>query len=464
MDRDYAEHKVVELIEKIGRVVHRGNLSSGNPLEMELSLRPEHLITAVLYERFNNTWILRLELPLGKLPLRIGDRGDALDYFRLIPFATVHFVDVVEPESNDLDLEHTNVTLMHSVALRSLNANLLEEIADSLAHHATGLTDYLSELDANHQAMAEAFEALAADCESDSSQLAPNANVIEATSDIESALKELRALIGLESVKTFVDSLVAQQRMASRRLAQGLPAVVPSPHLVFTGNPGTGKTTVARLIGRIYKHFGLLKKGHVVEATRSDLCGVYVGQTGPKTRELCESAKDGVLFIDEAYTLGGGTRNDYGPEAIAELLTYMEANRGRIAIVVAGYTAEMAEFIGSNPGLKSRFDLTVEFPDFNTGELVEIFETLAKSNGYRVEGDAREALIGMIDGLPRGHGFGNAREIRRMFGAAVNLHAQAAEADAELAIDLITVDHLPEVRGKNKVSRPVAAAGWNGYV
>ena len=464
MDRDYAEHKVVEMIEKIGRVIHKGTLSSSNPLEMELESRPEHTITAVLYERFNNTWVLRLELPLGRVPLRVGDRGEALDYFRLIPFATVHFVDIVDPESNDIDFEHTNVTLMHSVALRSLNATHLEEIADSIVHHAAGLTDYLSELDANHQAFADAFEAIATECNAEASSLAPNANVIKADSEIETALNELRALIGLENVKSFVDSLVAQPRMAARRLTHGLPAVVPSPHLVFTGNPGTGKTTVARLIGRIYKHFGLLKKGHVVEATRSDLCGVYVGQTGPKTRELCESAKDGVLFIDEAYTLGGGTRNDYGPEAIAELLTYMEANRGRIAIVVAGYTAEMAEFIASNPGLKSRFDLTVEFPDFSTSELVTIFETLAESNGYRVEQAARSALVEVINALPRGHGFGNAREIRRMFGAAVNLHAQAAEADPELAIDLITVDHLPAVRGKSKVTRPVAAVGWNGYV
>ncbi len=464
MDRDYAENKVIDMIEKIGVIHHRGSLSSGNPLEMSIHSRPGYTVSVILYERFNHSWVLRLELPMGEVPLNGNARTEALNYFRLIPYAQIHITEIVDAETHDVEPERALITLTHSVGLRGLSPNHLEEIADSMLYHCNGLSDFLAELDAEFEARVDEIVSMIAESGLEGSPIEVRANVHEAKSDIESALTELEKLIGINSVKDFIKSLVAQQRVAARRIEQGLPAVLPSPHLVFTGNPGTGKTTVARLIGRIYKHFGLLKKGHVVEANRSDLCAMYVGQTGPKTRALCEAAKDGVLFIDEAYTLGGNARNDYGPEAIAELLTYMEANRGRIAIVVAGYTAEMAEFIASNPGLKSRFDLTVEFPDFSDGELAQIFENFAIANGYRLDDSARASLAGTIAAMPRGHGFGNAREIRRMFGATVNLHAQAAEEDSTIELDVISAEHLPQVGAASSRKREVVATGWNGYI
>lgn len=464
MDRHQAERKAYEYIGSLGTIVDEGMLSSSYPTQLVVDEHPEHTVGFVLYQRFNGSWILRIELPLGKLPLAAIDRNEALDYFRLVPYATITMTDISSTRLGTNDPHHTQITLHHSIGLRSTSKSHLEEVVGTLLYHADAFPEFLADLGYREE------EA------SDGSALAPNsasgavemvysvkAKLRKADGDLETALRELEDLIGLASVKGFVAALVAQQRLAARRAAKGLPQVMPSPHLIFTGNPGTGKTTVARLIGRIYKHFGMLKSGHVIEATRSDLCGLYVGQTGPKTRALCETAAGGVLFIDEAYTLNGGGANDYGSEAIAELITYMEMNRGNIAIVVAGYTDEMEKFIDMNPGLKSRFDLTVEFPDFSNAELVTIFEGIAKSNGYRLDDSARNALTHTINSLPRGANFGNARDIRKLFNEVVVAHAQHAESDSLVELDLFTADHFAGF-----VEPALASVGgdqnWPGYL
>ena len=194
--------------------------------------------------------------------------------------------------------------------------------------------------------------------------------------------QELDDLIGLNSVKKEVRSLANFVKLQKQREAQGLKTAKVSYHLVFYGSPGTGKTTVARIVGRIYKDLGVLKKGHTVETDRAGLCGEYVGKTGPKTDTVISKALDGVLFIDEAYSLvpEGGAGNDYGQEAISTILKRMEDYRDRLVVIVAGYKDEMQRFIDSNPGLQSRFNRYIDFPDYSGTELVEIFKMYMKKN------------------------------------------------------------------------------------
>ncbi len=247
---------------------------------------------------------------------------------------------------------------------------------------------------------------------------------------IEQSISKLEKLVGLSPVKTLVRQLVAQQEINTKRIEVGLKPVLLSPHLVFTGNPGTGKTTVAKLIGEIYQCIGLLEKGHVVETDRSGLVGGYVGHTALKTKAICVKALGGVLFIDEAYSLAVDHR-DYGYEAIEALLTFMEENRGKFAVVVAGYPDRMEKFLASNPGLRSRFDLTIPFGDYCDEEMLEIFERLLAQNDFDITDTALEEVKRAITAFPRTETFANAREVRRLFNAIV----------AEQALQLA---HIPQ--------------------
>ena len=240
----------------------------------------------------------------------------------------------------------------------------------------------------------------------------------------DSVLARLEALIGLAPVKQLIAGLAHLHDFDRQRVRRGLPAVAPSPHLVFTGNPGTGKTTVARLVGELYKAVGVLPTGHVVEATRADLVAAYLGQTALKTRALCEQALGGVLFIDEAYTLTRGHFDEYGEEAIAELLTFMENHRGQFAVIVAGYPDEMQQFLASNPGLRSRFDAVVAFPDYGDDELLRIFDVLVAENRFTLTPAARAAVAAAIAALPRDRSFANARSVRNLFNNVVANHAR----------------------------------------
>ncbi|SNX88348.1 parallel beta helix pectate lyase-like protein [Streptomyces sp. TLI_55] len=265
---------------------------------------------------------------------------------------------------------------------------------------------------------------------------------------LEDLLAELDVLVGLERVKNDVSSLVKLMRMVRRREEAGLAAPPLSRHLVFAGNPGTGKTTVARLYGRILAAVGLLDRGHLVEADRSSLVGEYVGHTGPKTQRVFEEAMGGVLFIDEAYSLTPAAgSNDFGHEAIATLVKLMEDHRDSVVVIVAGYPDEMEHFIDSNPGLASRFSRTLLFEDYDTPELVSIVEHHAERHQYRLTEPAREALGAYFEATPRGERFGNGRTARQTFQAMTERQAyRVAEMAAPDETDLITLrpQDLPE--------------------
>ncbi|MFB4296142.1 AAA family ATPase [Actinomadura sp. NTSP31] len=245
-------------------------------------------------------------------------------------------------------------------------------------------------------------------------------------------LHELRDLTGLETVKHEIALLVAGTHAARLRSESGLRITPPTRHMVFTGNPGTGKTMVARLLGRIYKKLGVLSSGHLVEASRAHLVGEYIGQTAPRTRRLVERAIGGVLFIDEAYTLTQSPlKGDYGHEAIAELVKLMEDHRDDLVVIVAGYEQEMVEFLSANPGLDSRFPKQIHFPDYTDDELITVFGQLAEADGFRLAPGTEDVLRSMLRRAPRGPSFGNGRLMRNLLDVAV---ANQADRIASVAV------------------------------
>ena len=242
---------------------------------------------------------------------------------------------------------------------------------------------------------------------------------------LDEVMAELDGLIGLKEVKSEIHKLVASAQIAQARKEQGLKSISMSYHCVFTGNPGTGKTTVARYMGEIYRNLGILKSGHLVETDRSGLVGRYVGETAIKTNQIIDSALDGVLFIDEAYALASGDKSDYGNEAIATLLKRMEDDRDRLVVIVAGYSKEMKAFIDSNSGMKSRFTRYINFPDYTPEELGDMFRMRAKKNQF-VLSPTLEAGLNKIMARNTKHKdnqFGNGRFVRNLFEAAVERQA-----------------------------------------
>ena len=230
-------------------------------------------------------------------------------------------------------------------------------------------------------------------------------------------MEQLDSLVGLETVKKEVKNLINLVKVRKLRQENDLPVPPMSFHMVFLGNPGTGKTTVARLISGLYAAIGVLSKGQLIEVDRSGLVAGYVGQTALKTQEVIQSALGGVLFIDEAYSLSSGGENDFGREAIETLLKAMEDHRDDLVVIVAGYTGPMEKFIHSNPGLESRFNRYFFFPDYDGNQLTEIFRMQCKKNSYTLTPEADEAALKMFTRLyeERDENFGNGRDVRNCF-------------------------------------------------
>jgi S1-C subfamily serine protease/chromosomal replication initiation ATPase DnaA len=268
-------------------------------------------------------------------------------------------------------------------------------------------------------------------------------NIVSSLAGIRNAddvLDELDQMIGLGAVKEEVNKLLAGLEVERKRREQGLPLARVSRHMVFTGPSGVGKTEVARALGGIYRSLSVLRKGHLVEVGRSDLVAGYIGQTAMKTLDKCKEALDGILFIDEAYSLAGQSTatGDFGREAIDALLKFMEDNRDRIVVIAAGYPNEMRRFVASNPGLASRFNKTIEFPRYTPNELAAILRVMAKREQEELPQELERSLIPWIESQERSEGWGNAREMRNLLEKA--REAQSLRLGADPSADITKIE------------------------
>lgn len=277
------------------------------------------------------------------------------------------------------------------------------------------------------------------------------------TKSVEELLAELDALTGLRRVKREVHQQVAMLKVDAKRREAGLKSASMTRHLVFVGNPGTGKTTVARLVGGIYHALGLLSTGQLVEVDRSELVAGYLGQTAVKTAEVAASAVGGVLFIDEAYTLAG---DQYGQEAVDTLVKEMEDKRDELVVIVAGYPEPMQRFIDTNPGLASRFRTTITFDDYTDDEITEILHTLAEKNDYVLTEAATTRFREILAATPRDETFGNGRFARNVLEGAIGRHAWRIQDMEDPSIDdLRTLDRIDlEDRPDDDPSTPASPA------
>ena len=267
------------------------------------------------------------------------------------------------------------------------------------------------------------------------------------TTTVESVLEELDQLVGIDSVKEEVRGLVNFLRVQKHRKDAGLPENKISMHMVFEGNPGTGKTTVARILGRLFGAIGVLDKGHLVETDRSGLVAEFVGQTAVKTNKIIDEALDGILFIDEAYSLVSDGKDAFGNEALQILLKRAEDDRDRLIVILAGYPEPMKRLLLTNPGLSSRFNRTIAFPDYTPEELVGIFEIFANQNHYVIRDDVRQRILDIATGASRSRDehFGNGRLMRNVFENAMRNLADRVVDVAELTPDLLTTFEAEDI-------------------
>lgn len=289
-------------------------------------------------------------------------------------------------------------------------------------------------------------QAAAAEAESVEEELPP-------PRPLEELLAELDALVGLDRVKADVRQLINFLKVQRLREEQGLKSLPASRHLVFYGNPGTGKTTVARLVAQIYRTLGVLRRGHLVETDRAGLVAGFVGQTAMKVRDVTTKALGGVLFIDEAYTLSSGGSNDFGQEAVETLLKMMEDHRDDLVVIVAGYTGRMQEFLDSNPGLRSRFNKHIHFDDYGVEQLVKIFKTFCQKADFKITEGAEGELTSIFGVLcaARNETFGNARAARNLFEATLSKQANRLVSLPKVDREILSAIESADIPGHDEL-------------
>jgi len=449
---DYLSQLITEMV-----VDFRGEVAVGETFSFTYN---DQKFEGRVYERFNGHLVVVFEVDICTTKITRAKQELINRLNGQLPFTTFKLTKATKGEQT--------VTAMHSLSVSTIAAEQLMQALDSIAYQvreqravferAGDVTSLVEEVLREEQKKSrdqrrseerirdgvddldERDDNNGSDDDSASAKRARRPSIRKPSATTSDVLKDLRRLVGLEPVKIEVERLVAAREFTNARVAQGLPAIEQSPHLVFTGNPGTGKTTVARMVADLYKALGILKKGHVVEADCSKLIAAYIGQTPIKTRRLCEEARGGVLFIDEAYGLSGHQHQGYGPEAIETLLKFMEDNRGEIVVIVAGYPQEMQGFLDANPGLRSRFDVVIDFPDYSTEELVSIFDLYLEEFKLTLTPEAHEKVVAYAAGMERRRGFGNGRAMRNLFNEVVRRHSVWAGRNGSIAErDLVEV-------------------------
>ncbi|MCX6350969.1 MAG: AAA family ATPase [Bacteroidetes bacterium] len=275
-----------------------------------------------------------------------------------------------------------------------------------------------------------------------------NISNVDKNETLDEVLSELDSLTGLEAVKQEVKSLINYIKVQKEREKVGLKSSQVSYHCVFTGSPGTGKTTIARIVAKIYLHLGVLSKGHLVETDRSGLIAEYVGQTAMKVNRTVDSALNGVLFIDEAYSLVSELQGDYGKEAIATLIKRIEDDRDKLVVILAGYTDEMKTFIDTNPGFKSRFNRYIVFADYTPPEMEEIYKQSCKKLDYKLTVEAEQRLVAVLGTAynNRDKSFGNGRFVRNTFEKTLEKQANRIAGTSEITKEILTTiiaDDIP---------------------
>ena len=341
---------------------------------------------------------------------------------------------------------------MQNDLIRTMTENNLKRMTDDFwGSTANNLDDLQKELEARtaeigKEVMPDSGKAVNTENKTEETEETQNAEQTEEPEQeppesIEDLKAELADYVGLTHIKEEVQDLINLVTVYQMRKEHNLPVSDLSLHMVFSGNPGTGKTMIARLMARIYKTLGILEKGHLVEVDRSALVAGYVGQTATKTMEVLEKAKGGVLFIDEAYTLSRGAENDFGQEAIDTMLKYMEDHRDEIVVIVAGYVELMEEFVHSNPGLESRFNRFMHFPDYTGEELMEIFQMRCEKNCYVLNEEAKAEVQKYLSNVSETHKtFGNGRGVRNLFEKIL-----VEQANRLAVMDVITRECLMEL-------------------